>query len=110
MSDPTLIPTTNRQIAIDQGKVGTGKIFSGILAGFISSYLMNQLSLHGINFEADIIPGVRISSEVVKSTLDGVLIGFFVGCTPSHFVAFVKDTIIFIKQSWLTWQQAWKNG
>lgn len=104
-----ILPTTNRQIAVDQGKLGFGKIAAGFLACGVSTYVMNQLSLHGVNFEEDIIPGVKLSSEIVKSALEGTLVSLFVGMTPSHFVAFVKDGIVFVKQTWRTWKSAWTD-
>lgn len=111
MSDTSAIPTVNQQIAQDQGKIGFGKIASAFLAAGIASYIMNQLSLHGVNFETDnLIPGVKVSSEVVKSSLEGFLSATIVGFTPSHFVAFVKDAIIFVKQTLRTWHEAWTGG
>lgn len=85
---------SNQQIATAEGKAGHGKIVSGIIAGIITSYIMNQASLHGINFEL-----LGISSEIVKSTIDGSLIGVIIGLTPSHFVAALCDMIIFFKTS-----------
>lgn len=103
MSD--IIPTTNQQIAKDQGKFGFGRIAAGILSGFLSTFIMNQASLHGVNFELAGVP-----SEVIKSCIDGTLIGFFVGLTPDHFVAFVRDVIVFVKQSLRSWKDAWTNN
>lgn len=107
MTDPS---TTKQQIATEEGKLGFGKIAAGFLACGLSSYIMNQLSLHGVNFEEDIIPGVKVSSEIVKSSLEGTLVGFFIYLTPQHFVAFVSDVLIFTKQTLKTWQNAWTDN
>lgn len=85
---------TNQEIAVSKGKIGHGKIVSGIIAGILTSYLMNQASLHGINFEL-----LGVSSELVKSTIDGSLVGIIIGLTPSHFVAAICDAKVFIKTS-----------
>lgn len=102
MSNPA---PTNQQIAEDQGKPGLGKIGAGILSGFLTTFIMNQASLHGVDFTVEGIP-----SEVVKSGLDGALIGFFVTLTPQHFVASVADSIIFVKRSLRSWRDAWVNN
>lgn len=106
----TILPTTNRQIAIDQGKQGWGKTFATAISVAVGSYTMNQLSLHGINFDAEILPGLKIPSEMVKSGIEMAVTTAFFYATPSHFVAFVKDVIIFIKQSLRTWKQAWTDN
>lgn len=83
----------NQQIATAQGKSGTGKFWAGVVAAGISSFIMNRLSLHGVNFEVSdgVISGVKLSSEFVKSSLEGGLTGFLVWITPSHIVAWIVD-------------------
>lgn len=92
---------TNQQIASAEGKTGHGKIVAGIIASGLTNYVMNQASLHGINFEL-----IGISSEVVKATIDGTLVGVIVGLTPSHFVAALCDAKVFIKTSLKQFREA----
>lgn len=96
---------SNQQIAQDQGKPGFGKIVAGVFSGFLTTFIMNQASLHGVDFTVDGVP-----SEVVKSGLDGALIGLFITATPSHFVASVADAIVFVKQSLRSWKEAWSSN
>lgn len=96
---------TNQQIAAAEGKKGSGKIVSGIVAGIMTTYIMNQASLHGVNFQL-----LGISSEFIKSAIDGCLIGVFVGLTPTHFAAAVTDAIVFVKTTWRQWCQAWNSN
>lgn len=104
MPDP-IVPPINQQIAKDEGRTGLGKIIAGIVTGFFTTYLMNQASLHGVDFEA-----AGVSSEVVKSAINSALIGASVAFTPAHFVACVKDYIIFIKKTQREWRNAWENN
>lgn len=97
--------TTNQKIAQDQGKPGFGKIGAGILSGFLTTFIMNYASLHGMDFTLAGIP-----SEVVKSGLDGALIGFFVGFTPQHVIAWTVDTIVFFKDWWRQLRNAAEKG
>lgn len=92
MSD-TSNQLNNQQIAAVQGKSGTGKFWAGLVAAGLSSFIMNQFSLHGVNFEVSdtVIPGVKLSSEFVKSSLEGGLTGFLVWITPAHIVAWIVD-------------------
>ena len=92
---------TNVQDATNQGKTGFGKMSASVFAGFLSSFLMNQASLHGVDFTLAGVP-----SEVVKSGLDGALIGFFVWVTPQHFVAWTVDTVLFFKD----WSKQLRNA
>lgn len=103
------LPTTNRQIAIDQGKSGWGKTCATAISVAIGSYSMNWLSLHGVNFEEDLLPGLKIPSEVVKSGIEMAVSTAIFYATPSHFVASVKDGIIFVKQTMKTWKNAWNE-
>lgn len=101
MSDPTSSAPavqSSQQLAATQGKIGLGKIVSALVCGWCASYFMNQLSLHGVNFEmTDVIPGVKVSSEVVKSTIEGALEATVVALTPQHFVAWTVDMIRWVR-------------
>ena len=96
---------TKVQQAETSGAPGFGKMGIGILSGFFTTFLMNQASLHGIDFTV-----YGVSSEVVKSGLDGAIIGSLVYLTPAHFVAAITDVIIFTKQTLRSWGAAWRNN
>lgn len=96
---------SNQDMATAQGKKGMGKVWSTILAAMITTYIMNQFSLHGVNFELD-IGGVKISSELVKSTIDGTLTGFFTWITPSHFLAWLCDVKVSCRKAWKQFREA----
>ena len=104
MIDPTSIQTRVQQAQTD-GSTGFGKMGIGILSGFLSTFLMNQASLHGVDFTLAGVP-----SEVVKSGLDGALVGFFVMLTPQHFVAWTVDTVLFFKNWWKQLRNAANQG
>lgn len=92
---------SNQQMAAAQGKLGFGKFASALICGWLASYILNQFSLHGVNFEmANTIPGVTVSSEVVKSTLEGSLEAIVVVLTPNHFVAFIVDAIVWVRRNY----------
>ena len=46
------------------------------------------------------IPGVTVSSEVVKSTLEGFLEATVVVLTPNHFVAAIVDLIVWVRRNY----------
>lgn len=96
--------TPNQQLARDEGKKGLGKIGSAIIGSILTTYIMNQASLHGVDFTLYGIP-----SELVKSTIDGTIIGTLVGFTPSHFTAAITDGILFIKTTLRQWKEAWNS-
>lgn len=95
---------TNQQIARYEGKIGLGKVGSAILTGWLTSYFMNQLSLHGINFET-----AGISSEMVKSSIESFIVGISVWATPAHFAAAITDGITFVKTTLKQWRDAWNS-
>ena len=66
------------------------RIVIGVFAGFFSSYLLNQCSLHGIDFKT-----AGVDSEVVKSALQGTVIGLLVA--PRNIVYSVVDGILFVR-------------
>lgn len=72
-------------------------IVLAMLAGIISSYCMNKLSLAGVNFET-----LGVSSEIVKSTIVGNLVVFFAWATPTNIVNSIRATIIWCRNSWLS--------
>lgn len=93
--------STTQQLAAAQGKIGFGKVFSALIVGWLSSYLMNQLSLHGVDFEVnDVIPGMKMSSEFVKSTFEGAIEAAAVLLTPAHFLAAIVDCIRWFKHAY----------
>lgn len=96
---------SNQQAAVQQGKTGLGKIGSAILSGILTTYIMNQASLHGFDFTLCGIP-----SELIKSTLDGAIIGALVGFTPNHVIASIVDGIVFIKTAWRQIVSAWNSN
>lgn len=96
---------TNQQIAKAEGQTGLGKVGSGIISGLLASYIMNQASLHGVDFQL-----LGISSELIKSSIEGLLVGVFVWMTPSHFAAAVTDGIVFIKATAKQWRDAWNSN
>lgn len=95
---------TNQQIAKDEGKKGFGQIGSAFISTIMATYIINQASLHGVNFEL-----LGISSELVKSSMEGLLISGLVWATPSHFIAAIVDAIVFIKTSWKQIASAWNS-
>lgn len=74
---------------------GFGKVGSSILAAALSGYIVNRFSLHGVDFTEFGVP-----SEVVKASLEGTLVGFFVWLTPQNFVDGLVSAITFCKSSW----------
>jgi hypothetical protein len=74
--------------------IGYGKVGASVVAAWLGSYTMTQLSLHGVNFEE-----LGVSSEIVKSTIIGTLVGFITWASPSNFVHVLIDIIIFCKDS-----------
>lgn len=102
MSDMTNKP--NQLAAQEEGKKGLGKVSAGIITCILSSYIMNQASLHGVDFKL-----MGLSSELVKATIDGTVVGILVGLTPTHFVASLVDGIIVAKQSWKQIINAFNN-
>lgn len=84
---------------------GNSKTFSAILAAVVSSYCMTKLSLNGVNFET-----MGVSSELVKSLLVGSLVGFFAWLTPRNFVGAVRDIILFVRDAFISWRKAAKEG
>lgn len=83
---------------------GYGKIGASIVAAWAASYLMTQLSLHGVNFTE-----LGVPSEIVKSTLVGTLVGFFTWISPSNLVDSVTEAIVFCKDAISEWKKALDN-
>jgi hypothetical protein len=77
--------------SIPQEKTNTlVRIFTGILAGFVSSYVLNQCSLHGVDFKT-----MGVDSEIVKSGLEGTIVGFLMA--PKNLVYATVDGILFVR-------------
>lgn len=74
---------------------GFGKVGSSILAAALSGYIVNKFSLHGVDFTEFGVP-----SEVVKASIEGTLVGFFVWLTPQNFIDEVVCFIVFLRASW----------
>ena len=62
---------------------------------------MTQLSLHGVDFTE-----MGVSSELVKSTLIGSLVGLLTWLTPQHFVSEITNAIVFCKSALAQWRAA----
>lgn len=75
------------------------------MAAILASFLVNQLSLAGVNFET-----LGVSSEIVKSTIVGNLVVFFAWITPSNVAMGVRNAILFIRNTWQSWRSAAENG
>ena len=80
---------------------GYGKIGASIVAAWVASYIMTQFSLHGFDFAV-----LGFSSELVKSTIIGTLVGFFTWLTPQHLVQEITSAIVFCKSAWAQWRAA----
>lgn len=102
MTDSSLLPPLPIDAATKDGK---GKTWAGILAAICASYMMNWLSLHGVNFEVWKIP-----SELVKATIIGHLVGFFVWVTPKNFVGAIGDGLRFVHDAATQWWNALRYG
>ena len=85
----------------DTQPTGYGKVGASIVAAWVASYIMTQASLHGVDFSL-----LGVSSEIVKSTIIGVLSGFFTWLTPKAFVQSVTNAIVFGRQTIKQWHQA----
>lgn len=94
MTDTTIRPT-NQPIKQNRRKAAyKGSMSLAMLAAIISSYVMTQLSLAGVDFTA-----FGVDSELVKSTIIGQLVIFFGWATPTNIIHFIKTAIAFIYES-----------
>jgi hypothetical protein len=66
------------------------RIMTGIVSGFISSYILNQCSLHGVDFKT-----LGVDSEIVKSSLEGTIVGILIA--PKNLVYASVDAILFVR-------------
>lgn len=80
-------------------------VIQAMLAAILASFLVNQLSLAGVNFET-----LGVSSEIVKSTIVGNLVVFFAWVTPANIATGVRSTILFTRSTWLSWRSAAEDG
>lgn len=76
-------------------KSGFGKVGSSVFVAWLAGYFTNQLSLHGVDFTTAGVP-----SEVVKSSIEAVIVGVSVWLTPQNFVDEIVCFIVFCKTSW----------
>jgi hypothetical protein len=84
--------------------LGYGKVGASIASAWLASYCMTQLSLHGVDFAE-----LGVSSEIVKSTVIGTLVGFFTWLTPQNIVNEITSIIIFCKNAIKQWRNAINN-
>ena len=87
-----------------QTPAGYGKLGAAIAASWVASYAMTQLSLHGVDFSE-----FGVSSEIVKSTIIGGLVGAFTWITPRNLVQSVTDVILFCRDAVKQWKDALNN-
>ncbi len=80
---------------------GYGKVGASVIAAWVASYIMTQCSLRGVDFSI-----LGFSSEIVKSTIIGVLSGFFTWLSPKNFVQSVTDAIVFSRNAIKEWRDA----
>jgi hypothetical protein len=80
------------------------KAFPAIISAFIASFTMNQFSLHGVNFET-----AGVSSEVVKSLLEGSMVGFFTWLSWTNIVNGITEIIVSVKDAVKSWRNAAKS-
>ena len=78
-----------------QPKGGKAKLASAFVAAALTTYFINQASLHGVDFTT-----LGIPSEMVKSAIEAHLIVFAAWATPQHFVDAIVDTKIWLLTSW----------
>ena len=83
---------------------GNGKAYTAFLATAISTYGMNYMSLHGVDFQVFGVP-----SEIIKSGIDASLLMFFTWASPDHLVQSVTDSILFVKSAFKQWGDALSN-
>lgn len=84
---------------------GGFSIGASFLAAGVTSYLMTQASLHGVNFEV-----FGVSSEVVKATIIAHLVAFFTWASPANVSATVRGAIVYVKTTLRSWHDAWTNN
>lgn len=94
--------TSSQIVASDKPR---SSVIQAMLAGILSSFLVNQLSLAGVNFET-----LGVSSEIVKSTIVGNLVVFFAWATPVNIAASVRNSILFTRSTWQSWRSAAEDG
>lgn len=92
---------TDQPAAPDKVSAFTRMII-GAIAAWVSSYLLNQLSLAGVDFKT-----LGLNSEMVKSTIEGVFVGLAV--TPKNLVYSIRDGILFTRFALKTWHDALFN-
>ena len=92
---PLQTPTKNSDNVGNAGNAGNGgKIGAAFLAAWGASYIMTQMSLHGVDFKV-----MGVDSEIVKSTIIAHLVTFFVWATPRNLLAWFIGVIRAIKDA-----------
>lgn len=80
-------------------------ISQAMFAAIISSYVMTRLSLAGVDFTT-----LGMDSELVKATIVGQLVVFFAWATPKNVVSFIRASILFVRNSYVSLRQAAVEG
>jgi hypothetical protein len=88
-----------------KSKGGIGKLAAAIISAGVASYIVNRLSLNGVDFTA-----LGVSSEIVKASLVGTLVGFLTGLTPQHVVDEMATVIVFFKNAFKQLRNAWRSN
>lgn len=79
------------------------RIATGIISGGISTYMLNYLSLKGVDFKT-----FGVDSEMVKSAIDGTIVG--VVSAPSNLVYTLRDGILWVRFACKTLWNALRYG
>lgn len=95
MTDPTIQPP--------KPKIGMNRILAGVVAAWISSWFLTWCSLRGVDFKT-----FGIDSELVKSSITGSLVGFFIA--PDTLFAGIRDFIIWLVDWYKSLRQAATEG
>lgn len=78
----------------DQASAGKLNDFTrlvvGAVGGGLSSFLLTQLSLHGVDFKE-----LGIDSEIVKSAITATIVGLLVA--PRNILFTIRDSILFAR-------------
>lgn len=87
------------------GSQGTGKWWAGFASAFLATWLVAHLEKdYGVDFKQMEVYG--LNAIILKSSLEGTFVSFFVWVTPAHLVDFVTQTILFIKNAFKKWRDA----
>lgn len=73
---------------------GNGKAWVTFAAAICTTYSMNWLSLRGVDFQV-----LGVPSELVKSGIEGLMLGFFAWITPDHAVDAMVESILWCRRA-----------